>query len=816
MFSFDDLTLDLRTGRLQRQSRDIALEPKAFDVLVYLVEHRGEIVPRDALMDAVWKSVHVGPHSLTQAILQLRSVLADDATEPRYIETVHRRGYRFIATVTETRDYDKSAIRQSFPARTVSLIGRDDLLRELALKIAEVRLLSLTGPGGVGKTQLALELARQIESKFDDATLVDLSPVEDGDDVARAVGLAFGAADATLEDMVRRIAAVTRGRRVLLVLDNCERVADACRAVVEPLLEACAQLRIVITSQRALQARDETIVHVPPLAVPATLEADPQDHLRDFAENPSVKLFVRRARAVAPSFTLAAENAPAVGQICRSLDGVPLAIELAAARMRVLSAPQIAERLEDRFRLLASGHETHPSRHETLAATLAWSVSLLNADENEVLARLAVFSGGWTLEAAADVAAPSGNAPILDLLQGLVDKSLVIADTNATEARYRMLETVRLHSQARLDELPIAPAVRMRHVDYFVRRAEQASPEMCGPNRAAATRFFEQEAANLREALACSSKTAATLDAELRLAVAMRWYWLEHGTYIEALDWLNRGIRGADAGATALVAKARGVVGLFVHHMGDFEAAKIALRACVHELPDDEIRERAFALGVLGFVEAIAGDRLVAEETLTRALALAEELGDDWLIGYATLGNGVLNGVWEQPSAAVDILERACAHLVRSAEPFMLMYAQVNQGLQCYLANELGRANRAFISSLHSARQLKNIRAAAGCIEGLAYVAVSEGDPARGAQLMGAASRVRALTRCPLFPQWNVAHRRNRDAIDAQLGRDLADRERVAGAEFVIEDLIDTLLATDAAHHPTTNSYARRTASAEN
>ncbi len=816
VFSFDDFTLDLRTSRLQRQGCDIALEPKAFDVLVHLVEHCGEIVARDALMDAVWSGVHVGPHSLTQTILQLRVALADDASEPRYIETVHRRGYRFVAAVTETRARDKSSNRQGFPARTVSLIGRDDLLRELALKIADVRLLSLTGPGGVGKTQLALELARQIESNFDDATVIDLSPVENGADVSRAVGLAFGAADATPEDIIGRIAALIRGRRVLLVLDNCERVADACRVVVERLLETCAQLRIVITSQRALQAREETIVRVPPLAVPATLDRVSHDHVPEFAEIPSVKLFVRRAQAVAPSFTLRAENAPAVGEICRSLDGLPLAIELAAARMRVLSAPQIAERLEDRFRLLAAGHETHPSRHETLSATLAWSVSLLNADEDELLVRLAVFTGGWTLDAAVDIAAEDVDAPVLDLLQGLVDKSLVIADTDAAEARYRMLETVRLYAQARLNELPIASEVRRRHVEHFVRRAEAASPEMCGPNRAAASDFFEDEEANLREALAWSSKTAGALDAELRLAVSMRWYWLEHGPYHEALEWLVRGIRGADRCSTALVAKARGVLGLFVHHVAEFDAAKLALLACLQSLPADEVRERAFSLGVLGFVEALAGDKLLADETLTRALALAEELGDDWLIGYATLGSGVLKGVSEQPLAAVDILERACAHLVRSGEPFMLTYGQVNLGLQCYLADELTRAKRAFIASLRGARQLKNIRAAAGCMEGLGYVAVSEGDPVRGAQLMGAASRVRALTRCPLFPQWNAAHRRNRDAIDAQLGRDLADRERAAGAEFVIEELIDTVLATDGWRHPATNSYARKTAGAAN
>lgn len=339
---------------------------------------------------------------------------------------------------------------------------------------------------------------------------------------------------------------------------------------------------------------------------------------------------------------------------------------------------------------------------------------------------------------------------------------------------------------------------------------------MCKPDRGRASRFFDQEAANLREALAWSLKTTATLDACLRLAVAMRWYWLEHGLYREAVGWLEGGIRLAAGCSTALVAKTQGVMGLFVHHVAEFESAKIALRACLAGLPADELRERAFSLGVLGFVEALAGDRLVAEETLNRALTLAQELRDDWLTGYATLGSGVLKGVSDQPRAAVEILERACAHLERSGEPFMLTYAQVNLGVQCYLAEELTRAKRAFIASLRGARQLRNIRAAAGCLEGLGYVAISEGDPGPGAQLMGAASRARTLTRCPLFPQWEAAHRKNRNGIDAQLGRALAAREHAAGAEFVIEEVIDTLLATDGSRLSPVNSNARKTANAVN
>ena len=240
------------------------------------------------------------------------------------------------------------------------------------------------------------------------------------------------------------------------MLDNCERVADACREIVERLLEAGApSLRMITTTQRALQARDETIVRVPPLALPPALTAGPagsaHHNLSYISGNPAVQLFVRRASAVAPSFSLSAENAVAVGEICRAARWAAARDRAAAARVRVLSAQQIFERLEDRFRLLNSGHKTDPSRHETLSATLGWSVSLLNAEERDLLVRLAVFSGGWTLDAAADVAAAAGGgAPVLDLLEGLVDKSLVIADTDSTEARYRMLETVRSGNGAEL------------------------------------------------------------------------------------------------------------------------------------------------------------------------------------------------------------------------------------------------------------------------------------------------------------------------------------------------------------------------------
>lgn len=793
-FSFGDITLDLAAGRVQRQGREVVLEPRAFDVLAHLIKRPGEVVSRDAIMDAVWKDVHVGPHSLTQVILQLRHAFDDDASQPRFIETVHRRGYRFIARVTEAPAGEPMGGRPRFPARTVALIGRDALLHDLVALVSDVRLLSLTGPGGVGKTQLALELARSIEPGFDDARLVILSALEGDAEVNRQIALGFDAADAAPGELIARVAATVGGRRVLLVLDNCERLADACRRSIEALLERCPQLRVVATTQRALRARGETVVPVLPLELPIVDSSGRASDPIALARNPAVQLFVRRAREVDAGFSLKPENALAVIEICRRLDGLPLAIELAAARVRVLSTQQIARRLEDRFRLLARGHSTEPPRHETLLATLAWSASLLDADEEDLLLKLAVFNGGWTLDAAAAVASSSDDA-VVDLLHGLVDKSFVVADTGATEARYRLLETVRLYARARLDDLPIASEVRTRHLDFFTRRAESAAPEMLGPQRDAASRFFESEAANLREALSWGLQAPTTIETVLRLAVAMRWYWLERGLFAEGCDWLDRGIGLAEGCSPTVMARTHGAFGLFAHHIGEFSRAKVSLRLCLDSLPADDIRERAFASGILAFVEAVAGDKRCAEERAADALASATEAADDWLRGYALLAAGVLQGVSANPLAAADTLDRACAHLARSREPFMLTYVRVNLGLQCYLAGVLDRARHAFVESLRVAQRLGNIRAVAGCLEGLAYLAVSEGDAAMGARLMGAASRIRALTRGPLLPQWQAAHDHNTAAIDSQLGRGLADIERATGAELTVDDLIDSVLS---------------------
>jgi non-specific serine/threonine protein kinase len=372
--------------------------------------------------------------------------------------------------------------------------------------------------------------------------------------------------------------------------------------------------------------------------------------------------------------------------------------------------------------------------------------------------------------------------------------SLVVADTSRTEARYRMLETVRLYAHARLNASPHANEARAHHLEWFVRMAQAAASDMLGPNRANAMTFFEDEAGNLREALGWGLKGSGDVEEALRLAVAMRWYWLERGLFIEAREWLECGLRAADGRTSALLARTRGALGLFTYYLCDFARARVLLHECLDGLGDDETGERAFALGLLGFIEAVAGDARLAEQHAGEALALADRLGDDW-VGGSLLAAGVLKGMAGDAGGAADILERACARLQHAGEAFMLTYVRVNLGLQRYLAGDTDRARCAFLDSLRGARDLRNIRAAGGCLEGLAYVAVSEGDARWAARLMGAAGAARALSRSPLFPQWRTAHDHNSQAVDSQLGSELADRERAAGAALAMDDLVGCLLA---------------------
>ena len=440
-WTFGDFVLDLDTHELVRAGTPVSLSPKAFRLLGLLVENHPKALSKAELQDGLWPGTFVVEKNLTNLVSEIREALGDDPVRPRFIRTVHRIGYAFReAASIESRE----AGRHNLPAQLTNFIGRDHEIAELLRLVASTRLLTLTGAGGCGKTRLALELAAHAANRFPDGVwVVELAALSDSSLVTQTVASVLDVREGPNRTICAALSGYVRDRQILLVLDNCEHLITACAQLADALLRAAPRLSILATSREGLGITGETIWRVPSLSVPDPPHAACAETLRQYD---AVRLFLERSAAVDPEFSVTKANAAMVAQVCHRIDGIPLAIELAAARLNVLSIEQINARLNDRFRLLTGGSRTAVARQRTLEATVDWSYDLLSDSERRLLRRLSVFAGGWTIDAAEDVSTGEGieRTEVLDLLSRLVDKSLVNVDNDIDGSRrYRFLETVR-------------------------------------------------------------------------------------------------------------------------------------------------------------------------------------------------------------------------------------------------------------------------------------------------------------------------------------------------------------------------------------
>ncbi|MDT0345756.1 BTAD domain-containing putative transcriptional regulator [Streptomyces litchfieldiae] len=541
----------------------------------------------------------------------------------------------------------------NLPAPLTELVGREGAVVEVKDLFATARHVTLTGSGGVGKTRLALETAAQLADGFPDgAWLVELAALGRTDSanavdrVAEAVMAALGIREEPgpaapgangPASPAESLAEALAGKRLLLLLDNCEHIVDAVAELATLLLKRCHGLRLLATSQEPFGILGEVVWAVPPLEVP-----DParEPGLDDVARTSAVELFVARAAAAAPGFTLDAGNAPDVAVICRRLDGIPLALELAATRVRALGVRGLVTRLDDRFRLLATGYRGAPRRQQTLRAMIDWSWDLLTGPERAVLRRLAIHAEGCTLEAAEAVCAGEGvdRDDVLDLLARLVARSLVVMVDSGDKPRYRLLESVADYGLARLDEAGESEDVLRRHRRYYTELAEQAAPLMHGPDQRRQLRLLDAEAANVRRVLDDAVRQGAVEEA-LRLVNALTWYWFLRGRLREAGRSLEAAL-GA-AGRTGPVrnpramassqARARAWRAGFAVLVGDAtERAQYSRMAVELSRDVTEPRERARAQWFLGFALFGVGDQAASEELIDRALEGFQALGDTW------------------------------------------------------------------------------------------------------------------------------------------------------------------------------------------
>jgi predicted ATPase/DNA-binding winged helix-turn-helix (wHTH) protein len=456
----------VHSRELSADGTPIPLGSRALEVLSVLIEADGELVTKDELLSRVWPTTIVEENNLQFQISSLRKALGPDRD---LIRTVSGRGYRFVGEVAleaprARPELNKLAVDQpeatiieyraplsagNLPAPASDIVGREAHLLDLSALVTANRLVTLVGAGGIGKTRLAIELARRLQPTFDGVWVAELGALSDPGLVPGAVASALGLGGGAISPA--RLAASLGARPQILVLDNCEHVVDAAASIAETLLHACASLRVIATSREPLRAEGEWVYRAPPLDVPSEGEED----LELVLQHSAARLFIERMRAAAPATPpLGPSAATATTKICRRLDGIPLAIELAAARAAAVGVEALAARLDDRLSLLTDGRRTAPARHQTLRATLDWSHELLSEPERVVMRRLAVFAGDFTMEAAA-LAAGFGEvsaAKAVQCLESLVAKSLVAADLGAPEPRYRLLETMRAYAIDKLSE----------------------------------------------------------------------------------------------------------------------------------------------------------------------------------------------------------------------------------------------------------------------------------------------------------------------------------------------------------------------------
>jgi predicted ATPase/two-component SAPR family response regulator len=628
-----------------------------------------------------------------------------------------------------------SLITAQLPVRLTPLVGRQSELRDVVQAVTRARLLTLTGPGGTGKTRLALAAARSVRESFPAGVCwVELAQIEDPGIVAQAVASKLGVPDTPGQDATEAMAGYLSDHQVLVVLDNCEHLAGATAVLAESLLGACPALTVMATSREALGVEGELNWQVPPLSLP---EADAAPTASALAASDAVKLFEQRAQLVRPSFRVTDENAAEVASICQRLDGLPLAIELAAPRMRIMSSAQLAERLDDIFALLVGGARSAHPRHQALRATLDWSHDMLSAEERAAFRRLAAFAGGFTLEAAERVAAGGDLKPasMLELLTKLADKSLLRVEHARGDSRYHLLATIRDYARDRLAEAGESDSVRRAHLAYYTELVEAAAARVEGVQADGHGVELEldrldTELPNLRKAFEFAEGSGDPV-AALRIAGPLDRYAYLRGHYHEIRQWMDAAVTSNPDAPAGLRAKALLGSGRLALLQCDYAPAVRRLEAALRLYRElEDARGIAGALQVLGSVNREQGRYARAVELHAESLAVAEAAEDRWAVASA---HGYLAFVsWLQRDFDLATTEGSTAlGMFRElGDVEGAAWSLISLGTVARYQGEVERASMLLAEGRALAEGIGFREGIAWCCEQLGLLAAVDGDPA--------------------------------------------------------------------------------------
>ena len=681
-----------------------------------------------------------------------------------------------------------SRMANELPAPATPLVGREREVREVAdlLLRREVRLVTLMGPGGIGKSRLALAVADRMQDEFEDGVyFVQLAPVREPAFMPSALVRELGLAVPASVPPMDALKGFLHDKRALLVLDNFEQILPAATYVAD-LLSAAPGLEILATSRAVLKITSEHEYQVQPLPLPPLTGRQP---LLELGENDAVHLFVTRARAVAADFELTEQNRQAVIEICHRLEGVPLAIELAAARVKYLAPAALLRRLDKRLDVLTGGAQDLPDRQRTLRATFDWSFALLTPEEQRVFARLSMFVGGFTLEAAESVSAEPGN-DVIEVLFSLADKSLLRHRLEGDASRFWQLETIREYAREKLAELDEPAAVACIHRDYFVEFTRQADVGLLGHDQARWLDLVERDQANIRAAL-----RRALSHGEVEIVVEIGWnlwrYWWIRGQHVEGRTWMEGALRRVSELPPLLQMRAYFVAGAMAVAQADLERAGPWVNECIRIAREagDRFHEGVGLLGA-GLISLYTQDFAAVEAELGKALTIFREENDWWgqahVLHYLWRYDAVLGKAGEQ----ISKLQESVALFRANGDKSGLVLILHDLAVTTLSTGDVQEALSLLDDGFEYSLELRNRWYLAYCFEAQGCVAIDLGDPRSGARYFGLADRLRDEVKAPLAPFDLILYAPYLSKLEAGLSAEEVAEERAAGRTLHVLDAV--------------------------
>jgi predicted ATPase len=620
----------------------------------------------------------------------------------------------------------------NLPVQLTSFIGRKGELAEAKKKLSITRLLTFIGSGGTGKTRLSLHLAADLLTSFTDGIwFVELAPLTEPNLILQTIASVFGVREQMGTPLMEVLLNYLRVKQILLILDSCEHLIEACAKLADQFLHACPNMKIIASSREALGINGETVYRVPSLSLPDQV----QINYEELVQFEAVQLFVERAVAANPKFNLTEKNAFFIAQICRRLDGIPLALELAAARITIFSPEQIASRLDDRFKLLTGGSRTALPRQQTLRAMIDWSYEILSDPERALMCRLSVFAGSWTFEAAETI---FSDLDILTILTLLVNKSLVVVENESAETRYRLLETIRQYSRDKLVETGELEKTRRMHLEYFVGFAEASETKMDGVEVFEWLPRLEADYDNFRSALEWGLDNE--VEAALRMVSALAAFWFRRGHTVEGINWIREALdrvekipklEGKAAHQQRLVQAKAWQAMASLAYLNDNPTALKASEACIalaRQLGDNHLL--AISLAVAGSVKILLDDPAGAFTALEESLRIAHTSGEKYSLGIALTMMAHYNSIVKRDFIAAWANEEAGLALLSDNETsWGTVNAVLGSARNAIMRDDYATARARFIKSLPTFQQMGDEHRVNMIQSELAHMERHEGHP---------------------------------------------------------------------------------------